>query len=186
MGSVPALPYGRPLTRLDLEAMPHDGHRYELVDGVLTVSPSPRPLHQRAILRLIMALEPHCPAEYEILPAPVDVVLAEDTVLIPDVVIARSADWTERGLFGPPLLAVEVFSPSTRRFDLELKRARMQAAGCPNYWVVDPDEPALRCWHLRDGRYVEIAFASGDEAVTVAHPFPVTLRPADLVSLRRR
>lgn len=186
MGSVPALPHSRPLTRFDLEAMPHDGHRYELVDGVLTVSPSPRPLHQRAILRLIMALEPHCPEELEILPAPVDVVLAEDTVLIPDIVIARTVDWTDRGLFGPPVLAVEVFSPSTRRFDLELKRARMQAAGCPNYWVVDPDEPALRCWHLRDGRYVEVAFARGTESVTLSEPFIVTLSPADLVSLRRR
>ncbi|MBP2476322.1 Uma2 family endonuclease [Crossiella equi] len=186
MGNVPALPHGRPLTRLDLEAMPHDGHRYELVDGVLTVSPSPRPLHQRAILRLIMALEPHCPEQYEILPAPVDVVLAEDTVLIPDVVLAHVDDWTERGLFGPPLLAVEVFSPSTKRFDLDLKRARMQAAGCPNYWVVDPDEPALRCWALREGRYEEVAHVRGEESAVLATPFPVTLCPAELISPRRR
>ena len=80
MVHVRGFPPGRALTRADLEAMPHDGHRYELLDGVLVVSPSPRPVHQRAVLRVISALEPACPDSHEVLPAPVDVVLAEDTV----------------------------------------------------------------------------------------------------------
>ena len=40
------LPFGRPLTRYDLDGLPDDGHRDELIDGVLVVSPSPRPAHQ--------------------------------------------------------------------------------------------------------------------------------------------
>ncbi len=31
---------GRPFTVRDLEAMPDDGHRYELIDGVLIVTPA--------------------------------------------------------------------------------------------------------------------------------------------------
>ena len=50
------LPPG-PLTVDDLEAMPDDGHRYELLDGVLIVSPAPRPLHQRMAFRLAMLLD---------------------------------------------------------------------------------------------------------------------------------
>ena len=46
MGTVTTLPRGRPLTRRDLEAMPDDGRRYELVDGSLIVTPAPSPLHQ--------------------------------------------------------------------------------------------------------------------------------------------
>ncbi len=41
MGTMTTLPRGRPLTRADLEAMPEDGHRYELIDGVLVVTPAP-------------------------------------------------------------------------------------------------------------------------------------------------
>ena len=50
------LPRGRPLTREDLDAMPEDGHRYELLDGVLVVSPAPRYLHQLAVGELHLLL----------------------------------------------------------------------------------------------------------------------------------
>jgi Uma2 family endonuclease len=42
----------RPLTVDDLELMPDDGHRYELIDGTLIVSPSPSLRHQRVHSRL--------------------------------------------------------------------------------------------------------------------------------------
>lgn len=141
MEAIPAFSSGRPLTKADLESMPDDGHRFELVDGVLVMSPSPRPLHQRAVARLLVALTRNCPADLEVLPAPVDVVLADDTVLIPDVIVGKRENFTLRGLDGPPVLAIEVHSPSTRLVDLELKRARLELAGCPHYWLVDPDTP---------------------------------------------
>lgn len=182
MGYVRGVPPGRSLSRTDLKAMPHDGHRYELVDGVLVVSPSPRPVHQRAIARLIGALEPACPAHLEVLPAPVDVVLADDCVLIPDVVVGERANFTEQALIGPPVLAVEVLSPRTKHFDLHLKRARFAEAQCPHYWVVDPDEPRIRCWAFQYGEYVEVRSVRGDEILRLAEPFPVELRAIDLVS----
>jgi hypothetical protein len=40
---------GRPFTRADLERMPDDGRRYEIIDGVLVVSAAPGRLHQRAV-----------------------------------------------------------------------------------------------------------------------------------------
>jgi hypothetical protein len=43
MGTVTILPRSRPLTREDLDAMPDDGHRYELIDGALIVTPAPSP-----------------------------------------------------------------------------------------------------------------------------------------------
>ena len=42
------VPRSRPLTRRDLESVPDDGHRYELVDGPFVVTPGPSHLHQRA------------------------------------------------------------------------------------------------------------------------------------------
>ena len=175
------LPFGRPLTRADLETMPDDGHRYELIDGVLIVSPSPARRHQRGVGELYFLLRSLCPTDLEVLVAPFDVVLADDTVVEPDVLVFRRADGTERGLNGPPLLAVEVLSPSTRRIDLTLKRSRYEAAGCPSYWVLDPDVPRLVAWELRDGAYALAGQADGEEPVTLRLPFPVEVVPARLV-----
>lgn len=186
MESVPAFPHGRPLTRADLEAMPDDGHRFELIDGVLLVSPSPRPVHQRVVARLVVALTAVCPPELEVLPAPVDVVLADDTVFIPDVVVGERTAFTRQALVGPPVLAVEVLSPRTRLVDLELKRAKLQEAGCPHYWLVDPETPWLRCLTLKDGGYVEVGYSAGDEQVDLTAPVVITLTAQGLVADRVR
>jgi Uma2 family endonuclease len=91
------------------------------------------------------------------------------------------SQFTERDLKGAPLLAIEVLSPSTRYLDLAFKRARYETAGCPSYWVVDPLEPAMVCWELRDGRYEEIARADGTERITLQVPFPISVSPAELI-----
>jgi len=56
MGAVTALPWSRALTYADLATMPDGGHRYELLDGTLIVSPAPSRLHQRAVLNLAVLL----------------------------------------------------------------------------------------------------------------------------------
>lgn len=179
---VTTLPYGKPLTRADLDAMPDDGHRYELIDGTLIVTPAPVWPHQRVSSRLLGVLLPACPGDLEVLHAPFDVALTENTVLQPDVLVARRADYARRGLEGkPPLLAIEILSPSTRHVDLGLKRSRLEAAGCPSYWVVDPDDPSIIGWDLRDGVYAEIGKASGEDMFAAELPFPVEVVPAALV-----
>lgn len=181
MVGMPVLPQSRPLTADDLATVPDDGHRYELVDGTLIVTPAPSTRHQRAVARLLKALLDAAPEHLEVLAAPYDVRLADDTVLQPDVLVCRRADLTEENLPTAPLLAVEVLSPSTRLVDLNLKHGRYEAAGCPSYWVVDPDEPSLRAWDLRDGAYVEIALVTGAEQFSTTLPCAVAVRPGDLV-----
>lgn len=180
MTTVMTLPRGRPLTRADLDDRPDDGHRYELLDGALIVTPAPIPRHQRVVGRLYITLTAAAPAGTEVFVAPLDVVLADDTVLQPDVLVARASELTERALMGAPLLAVEVLSPSTRRIDLLLKRDRYEAAGCAAYWVVDPDEPALSAWQLVDGVFQESGYVTGNEPFTTKTPFPVAVTPSAL------
>ncbi|WP_374457316.1 Uma2 family endonuclease [Nocardioides sp.] len=176
------LPQSRPLTADDLAAIPDDGHRYELIDGTLIVTPAPSWRHQRAVVRLVRMLLDAAPSEgLEVLAAPFDVRLADDTVLQPDVLVCRVGDLTQRNLPAAPLLAVEVLSPSTRLVDLNLKRARYEAAGCQSYWVVDPDAPAITAWELRDGSYVEVAAVAGGEFFPAERPFTTTFAPRDLV-----
>ena len=184
MAVVTTLPHGRPLTRADLDAMPDDGHRYELIDGVLIVSPSPSWPHQRAVSRLLRLLEDSCPPGLEVLTGPFDVALADDTVMIPDILVALMSDLTHRDLPVAPVLAVEVLSPSTRRFDLMTKRSRYESAGTGSYWVVDPIEPSLTAWDLRGDVFVEVAHVGADEVFSATLPFPVSVVPARLVADR--
>ncbi|WP_260836567.1 Uma2 family endonuclease [Gordonia amarae] len=171
---VTGLPRGRALTRDDLHTMPDDGHRYELIDGLLIVSPAPSFWHQDLLLRLAVTIFGVIPDDLTVLTAPFDVVLAQDTVIQPDLLVAPRADFTDRDLPLAPLLAVEVLSPSTRRFDLMLKRERLQRAGCRHYWVFDPDEPSVLAFTLDGDVYVESGRALGDELFSATEPFEIS------------
>jgi Uma2 family endonuclease len=182
----PASQGGRPFTRADLEGMPDDGRRYEIIDGVLIVSAAPGRLHQRAVGRLYRALDDACPDGLEVLIAPFAIALSEDSEIQPDLLVGHDDEFTDRNLVGRPLLAVEVLSPSSRLLDTHVKRARFERAGTPSYWVVDPvarpEEARLVVWELGgDRRYREVGKAVGEEAFTASAPFPVTVIPADLV-----
>jgi Uma2 family endonuclease len=174
------LPRSRPLTRADLESMPDDGHRYELIDGALVVTPAPSIRHQAVLAELNDRLRRLCPPGLTVLFAPLAVALAEDTELQPDLLVAAREDFTAKELPKAPLLAVEILSPSTRRIDLTLKRDRLEAAGCSAYWCIDPDALTLTAWHLENGRFIEVAHVSGDETFETERPFPLSIRPADL------
>jgi Uma2 family endonuclease len=112
----------------------------------------------------------------------VDVILADDTVLIPDVVIGRRDAFGERGLEGPPTLAIGVISRSSRLMDTRLKPARLAEAGCPNYWVIDSNLPELRCFLLGADGYVETVVATGEQVVEIADPYSVRLSAESLVA----
>ena len=175
------LPFGRPLVRADLEHLPDDGHRYELIDGTLVVSPGPQLPHQDVVGNLHLLLRAACTPGLKVVLAPFAVALADDTEVQPDLIVARRDQFTRKELPGPPLLAVEVLSPSTRRVDLLLKRDRLQSAGVASYWLVDPDEPSVTVLELQGDAYAEVARASGSEAVEVTAPFPVRLVPSELL-----
>jgi Uma2 family endonuclease len=176
MSVVSTLPR-RPLTVDDLDALPDDGHRYEIIDGTLIVSPGPELRHQAVQSELLRTLFGGCPADMIVLASPTDVVLADDTAVQPDALVVRRADLVGRRLTATPLLVVEILSPSTRLIDLNLKKARYERAGVPSYWVIDPDDPRLTAWEQREGAYVEAAVVGPGEEWTASAPFEVTLRP---------
>ncbi|MDN5794854.1 MAG: Uma2 family endonuclease [Intrasporangium sp.] len=165
-------------TRADLDAMPEDGRRYELLDGMLVVTPAPSFRHQRIVGELYPVLRAACPPGLHVLFAPFDVALAEATVTQPDLLVAPREAFTAKELPVAPLLAVEVLSSSTRRIDLGLKRERHERAGTASYWVIDPSEPSLIAWQLDGGRYVEVGHAVGEETFEASQPFPVRITPA--------
>lgn len=185
MSTVTTLPTRHTYTVADLATMPDDGNRYELLDGTLIVTPAPATAHQRASFRLGMVLGLACPAALEVLAAPLDVRLSSDTLVQPDLLVVDPAHLDDAGLAGVPLLAVEILSPSTRLLDLDLKKSRYEAAGCPSYWAVDPGlgggPPALTVWELDGSGYAHVGHAEGEQTLHVDEPFPVDITPARLV-----
>jgi Uma2 family endonuclease len=167
-------------TRADLDAMPDDGRRYELLDGSIIVTPAPGKRHQRVERRLVRLLEDQAPHHLEVFAAPLDLELPNGDVVEPDVLVVTRNDPDARTVTEIPVLIVETLSPSTRRRDVGDKLTAYRDAGVPSYWVIDPINPRLQAWALQDGEYVEIADVSGDEEWTATEPFEVTVRPVDL------
>lgn len=166
----PQLPVPGPLTVDDYLALPEDGRRFELLDGVLEEMTSPTLKHQRVIGRLYVLLV-HALQDVgvaEVLLAPFDVILDDRTVLQPDLVVIRHENagiLNPRNARGAPDVAIEVLSPSTRRKD-EVRKARLYArAGVPFYWVVDPEVDRIEFLrHTGDG-YALISRAAAPATV---------------------
>ena len=152
-------------TREDLDAMPEDGRRYELLDGAIIMSPSPGLSHQRIGMRIWRMLDDVTrDSAFEAVAAPWDVEFGL-SVLEPDVVVARTDAMHERGIHGVPVLVVEVASPSTRRLDITAKLSVYEQAGVQQYWLVDPLVPETRVLELHGETYVEVAHPSGETMI---------------------
>jgi Uma2 family endonuclease len=175
-----------PFTVHDLEGMPDDGRRYELIDGELLVSPAPGLRHQTVALRLYRLLDDGCPHDLYVLAAPFAVQTDTSNEVQPDVLVARFDELTDKNLPAAPVLAVEVLSPSGRLIDLNLKRAHYQRLGTPSYWMIDPDIPDLLVLELdAEGQYQEVVRVVGDEVFEAQRPFPVRVVPGMLLGRLR-
>jgi Uma2 family endonuclease len=147
-----------PVTTIaELLALPHDGLRHELLDGMHVVTPAPRPLHQVA-LGLVWAhfLETiRSRRDVYAFTSPADVVLGPRTLVQPDLFVVRRTPgkrferWAD---VGTPLLAVEVLSRATAPRDRGAKRRIYQQAGVDQYWIVDLDARLIERWRPEDSR----------------------------------
>lgn len=165
----------------DLDRLPDDGLQYELLDGILLVSPAPILRHQDVCGNLYLILRQSCPDDLKVYFARVDWRPDARTSLQPDLLVVRKQDLEERNLTMPLVLAVEVLSPSSRRKDAVYKRSKYQDSGITHYWLVDPAEPSILALELVDGAYRAAGEARGDTPLPLERPFPVTITPAELL-----
>jgi Uma2 family endonuclease len=155
------------LTYADYTALPNDGKRYEILDGVLHVAATPGRTHQRVVLRLAGALDAHVTAHEvgEIEIAPFDVILSDPNVVEPDIIFVateRMPSFSSRGFEGAPTLVVEVLSPSSARIDRNTKLQIYGRHGVPYYWIVEPEERAIDVHFLAGSSYGTPARFVGD------------------------
>ena len=141
----------------DLDRLPDDGNRYEVVRGALFVTPPPSPAHETVLARLSQFLTPFVAQHgLGLVYHPRAVIRREGSGVEPDLMVRRAPGretrWEEWPL---PVLVVEVLSRTTRRRDLIEKRALYVGFGIPEYWIVDAE-----------ARSIEIVYATGG-SVTV-------------------
>ena len=147
------------LTAAEILALPEDGLRHELIDGVHYVTPTPIPRHQRIAGRLFYAIQSYLNDHPigEVFGAPLDTVLGTHDVVEPDLIYVsheRSRKFlTEKNMQGAPDLVVEILSPGTKRRDLTLKRDLYDRAGVLEYWIVDPVGNTVTIYRRGRGRF---------------------------------
>ncbi len=142
-----AMPLPLPtFTTDDLRAFPEDGQRYELLEGMLLVTPSPGSAHQGVLGRLQAALFTYLVlADRAWVASPGEIEIAPKTLLEPDLLVVPATyplgtPWRAmRGWW----LAAEVFSPSSRVYDRDFKRDAYLSLGVEEVWLVDLDERAI-------------------------------------------
>jgi Uma2 family endonuclease len=147
-------------------ALPDDGKRYEIVDGVLYMSPSPSPPHQRIAGRFYYYLLTY--VEFIglglVFQAPLDVQLTPDRVVQPDVFVLLNSSlhkYTETYIIGAPDLVVEIASPSTAIFDRHEKLEVYAKSGVPEYWIVEPGTKTVEVLALHAGAYRSLGIFRG-------------------------
>ncbi|MCL2519612.1 MAG: Uma2 family endonuclease [Spirochaetaceae bacterium] len=132
--------------------------KQELIDGILTMSPSPSSNHARMVRHLTKYLINYFDDKTCEFFADHDVQLFQDEPLIyrPDLlVVCDRSKITEQQILGAPDFIVEVGSPSTLNRDLTKKRTDYERAGVAEYWVmVSPVLVYTYCLNA-DGKFEE-------------------------------
>jgi Uma2 family endonuclease len=136
-----------------LDALPDDGNRYEVIDGVLFVTPAPSDVHQLVagalFARLRQYLRPSTIGRALQSPADVRRPDRRRNRVQPDVFVVRLTDEKRPSYpfdLTDLLLAVEIESPSDPAYDYQTKRELYLSSGVPEYWIVSPNARTVARW----------------------------------------
>jgi Uma2 family endonuclease len=160
--------------------VPRDGRRYEIVDGRLLVTGAQPPAHHAAVVALMILLKQACPPDLLVAVSSLDFRPTRTISLRPDLPICRRTDAGPHLLTAPPLLTVEVLSPSTRTTDIVLKRTLYETHAVPSYWLLDPTNQELTVLELTTSGYICRAVVQAEETFEATAPFPISFTPAAL------
>ena len=132
---------------LDLE---EDGFRYDMIDGVLQLSPSPEFQHANIGNNLNLLFGIYLKTNK------IGKIVMECDVLLPDggdvvrpdisVILNENMKMVKMHIHGAPDIVAEVLSPSTRNRDLGIKANRYLNCGVKEYWIVDLKEKSISVW----------------------------------------
>ena len=161
------------LTNKDLEGLPRDGNRYELIEGELYVSTAPELIHQRTVGNIHFAFKSFLLENPlgEMVYGP-GVILSDYNGVIPDLAYLsnerRDEIATGTRIYGAPNLVIEVLSPGMQNMerDRKVKLKLYDKYGVDEYWIVDTRARAIEVYR-REGETLKFftTFVA-DETIT--------------------
>ncbi|HXR64577.1 MAG TPA: Uma2 family endonuclease [Ktedonobacteraceae bacterium] len=163
-------------------ALPNDGHRYEVVRGVLIMQPAPEMAHQGALGLISYYLDEQIFSTNRglVFTGPADVVLSSQKVVQPDVLVLLENHLDrlqEKCIEGAPDLVVEVISPSSMTYDRLVKHNLYEQGGIPEYWLVNPKDQSIEVFVLEMDKYRSLG-AFRNEQIVQSHLVPNETVPA--------
>lgn len=162
-------------------ALPQDGNRYEVIEGVLYRSTSPSAFHQWIVGQIYTVLRAQLdgPGVASTFLAPLGVFMPGCDPVQPDLIVVRREDLgiVRARIEGVPALLVEVLSPSNAGTDTDVKRHAYARAGVPEYWIVRPAQRDMLLYSQPDralGDYAQTTHVDRDgEVASPTLPFRV-------------
>lgn len=157
--------------------------RYEIIDGALVVNPPPGFSHEDWLAESLVQMRVASPPDIAVLGSGFKyfyAAISEGNRInhtMADITVVRRSDVEEMGTVRPPLLVVEVHSPTTWRTDQRRKREIYEATGVQTYLLLHPIELTITVLELEHGQYVETHRLEGRGEIELTRPFPVLLRP---------
>ena len=159
------------LTNADLENLPDDGKRYELIGGQLLVASAPNLVHQRIAGRTHHAfysfLLAHPIGEIILTPG---VIFSDYDGVIPDLVYLSHARAEEIAggsrIYGAPELVIEILSPGNAIRDRRDKLQLYNRFGVEEYWIMVPRERAVEVYRRENGGLRLFTTYAGEEVIT--------------------
>ena len=151
-------------------AVPDDGKRYEIINGVLILHPARDIAHQSTVAHLayylVQAID--LAGLGEAFLGPLDVLLTPATVVQPDLLVVLKAHLQqieEKYIIGAPDLAIEVTSLGTATYDRLNKYNAYKQAGVPEYWMVHPHKQAIEVFVLEEDSYQSLGVFRGKDTL---------------------
>lgn len=193
MGSVPMVvpadhvpgPEQGHWTYEDYAALPNDGQRYEIIDGVLYMAPSPNEAHQSLSGEIYSHIKHYVRASKlgRVYYAPFDVELAPRDIVQPDVLVILNKNLhkiTPARVVGGPDLVVEIVSPGSVTYDHVEKREAYARAGVSEYWIADPASRTIEIFALEGREYRSLGVFEGSDTLSSSILPELSVRVKDL------
>jgi Uma2 family endonuclease len=164
-------------------ALPDDGNRYEIVQGVLLMPPAPEPAHQGIVEEINSYLRSQILSTKRglVFTSPIDVVLAENISVQPDVLVILKEHLDRVGIkriTGTPDLVVEVISPGSKFQDRVVKHSIYERFGVPEYWLVKSEDQTIEVFVLDMGVYRSLGIFHGEQSLE-SHLIPTITVPVN-------
>jgi len=157
----------------DLDCMPEDGNRYEVIEGELFVSRAPGLTHQLVSGNILFQFKRYLETNpIGVIVATPGLILSQYSGVIPDLVFFSHQRGSEiianERLIGAPEIAIEILSRGSENIarDRVAKRQLYSKHGVKEYWIVDSENRVIEIYRLEGANLELSATLKDDDLVT--------------------